>query len=69
MKNRKALYSFTWSGGGYNQVHAINKKEAEKEIVRQFGKTGMCSLETVRDLKRLSVKQEEHYWRYFPIFD
>jgi hypothetical protein len=35
-KDGKYNYHFNWIGGGFNDVWAKNKKEAIKEIARQF---------------------------------
>ncbi len=38
LKNKKGQYNyhFVWNEGGFNNVWAINKREALKEIKRQF---------------------------------
>ena len=67
MTRKTALYAFTWIGGGFNQVRATTKKEAVKEIEKQFKASSLKP--NLKSLKRLTEKQEKEYWRSIPPLD
>jgi len=60
---RKALYTWNWIGGGYNQHYAFTKKEAMKYATSGSLKVDLSSF------KRTNAAQEKSYWYNFPIFD
>jgi len=63
----KALYTFTWTSGGFNQVYAATKREAIKEIARRF--PGSSLKPNLNSLKRLTKKQADAYWKNIPPLD
>lgn len=68
----KALYTFNWIGGGYNQVWAHTKPEAVKEIARQFPqRAGFAilnpDLSTLQ--RRVSKKSQDAWWGSFQLMD
>ena len=65
-KPEKALYTFNWSGGGFNQVYATTKKEALAEVKKQFPDDGQehgCTYKNVVNLKRVTAKQADAWYR------
>lgn len=65
-KSKKALYTWTWIGGGYNQHYAHTKKEAMKYATE----LGAPNLKVdLSSFKRTNAVQEKSYWDNFPIFD
>lgn len=62
---KKALYTWTWGGTGYNQTYAFTKKEALAEAEENGG----TLFESLRNFKRCTAAQEKSYWDNFPIFD
>ena len=67
--NRK-LYTFTWIGGGYNQVYAASKKEAIKEIAKEFPNDNPDRVTLLPDLATLKVcKNPDAYYRNMPLMD
>jgi hypothetical protein len=70
MSNRK-LYSFNWSGEGFNQVWADNKAEARR-LMNKMGRDSQCNngagLVPVQASLRL-VTDVSGYFNNFPLMD
>jgi hypothetical protein len=63
-----ALYSFTFHGGGFNQVWATNKRQAIERARAEF--PGMKFQPDTRSFKRLATaKAQDTYWKSFPLLD
>ncbi len=66
---RKKLYKFNWQGEGFNQVWAVNKREARK-LMNKMGKSDGSRVELVPVQESLKlVKDVEAYWRWMPLMD
>ena len=63
----KKLYTFTWKGGGYNQVYATSVKEARQIVDKEFPTMG--GSKSIVNLKALGPRAAKAYWDNFPIFD
>ena len=61
--NKKALYTWTWAEGGYNQHYACTKKEAMEHAAT------MSLTVNPKSVKRCNKAQEKAYWDNFPVFD
>jgi len=62
-ERKKALYTWLWIGGGYNQHYAYTKKEAMKYAAASSLKVDISSF------KRNNAAQEKSYWDNFPLMD
>ncbi len=66
----KALYTFRWNEGGFNQVWANNKAEAIKEINQTFCRMLSDLTPNLKSLKRVaSKKAQESYFANIPFMD
>jgi len=65
---KKYLYTFTFIGGGFNQVHADNKREALKEMKAKFSDSTFKQI-NISSIKRLNEKQANEYWNNLPLWD
>jgi len=65
MANRKkALYTWNWIGGGYNQHYAYTKKEA-----MAYANTITSLKVNLTTVNRCTSTQETEYWNNLPYFD
>jgi hypothetical protein len=62
-KKTKKLYAWDWCGGGYNQCHAVSKREA-----RKIGNAISPNLVINEATFRL-VRDTKSFWKNYPIFD
>jgi len=63
-----ALYTFTFLGGGFNQVFATCKRQAIERARAQFGGTRFAP--NPQSFKRLATKAaQERYWKSLPLLD
>ena len=61
--NNKALYTFNWNEGGYNQVYAYSKQQAIKRG-NYIGKHCLTSLTVnVATIKRIPKDKEDANYR------
>lgn len=58
------LFVWNWVGGGYNQTHATSKEEALEKAKKIWDKP--VDLST---LKGLDDKEEQLFWKNYPMFD
>lgn len=60
MKKQKALYTYNFTGGGYNQTYAHNIRQAIKQAKEEFPTMDISE----KSFKRLvSQKEQDDYYK------
>jgi len=60
---KKKLYSWDWVGGGYNQCHAVSKRQA-----RKIGNAMTPNL-VINEASFRLVRDTQSFWKHYPRFD